>query len=442
MGRAVMRVAQFAIPVWRLPRRNSRGFVVPACAVALLAGCSAPPDASRAARPVEVVVEAGARDRRETPVSFAWPGGAPSFQNAVLLDEKGRSVDLQVDRNSGRATFILPHLPAGERARLQLRNSLEPMPKEDGRGARVQFKSPDAQDGRLCIEIDGQPFFCYEAGPGELPRQGIDPAYRRGGYLHPLFTPSGVRVTDDYPANHIHHHGLWFAWTNTRFENRKPDFWNMGAKKGTVEFVALLSHWQGRVHAGFQSEHRFVDLLAEQPRVVLKEQWEVRGYSASASRTAPFRIFDFVSLQRCATGSPLILPTYHYGGIGFRGHEQWNGETLPRILTSEGVTNRIEANETRARWVRLSGEIDGKAAGVALLCHPGNFRAPQPIRMHPKEPFLCYAPSQLGDWSIEPGSEYVSRYRIVVFDGKLEAVELERLWNDYAHPPDVRVLAE
>ncbi|GIT77905.1 MAG: hypothetical protein Ct9H300mP32_2870 [Verrucomicrobiota bacterium] len=39
-------------------------------------------------------------------------------------------------------------------------------------------------------------------------------------------------ITDDYPHNHKHHHGIWFPWTNTIFEGRKPDFWNMGNGTG------------------------------------------------------------------------------------------------------------------------------------------------------------------------------------------------------------------
>ncbi|MDB6004344.1 MAG: hypothetical protein JWR15_1331, partial [Prosthecobacter sp.] len=39
-----------------------------------------------------------------------------------------------------------------------------------------------------------------------------------------------------------------------------------------------------------------------------------------------------------------------------------------------------------------------------------------------------------GDWSIEPGKPYVSRYRIVVMDGKADAALIDSLWTDYAEP--------
>jgi len=61
------------------------------------------------------------------------------------------------------------------------------------------------------------------------------------------------------------------------------------------------------------------------------------------------------------------------------------------------------------------------------------------MRLHPTEPFFCFAPSQLGDWEIAPGKPYVSRFRFIVRDGPSDAAELDRLWNDFAHPPEVKI---
>ena len=37
----------------------------------------------------------------------------------------------------------------------------------------------------------------------------------------------------------------------------------------------------------------------------------------------------------------------------------------------------------------MSGTIDGQEVGITILGHPDNFRAPQPMRLHPTEPFFC-----------------------------------------------------
>jgi hypothetical protein len=236
----------------------------------------------------------------------------------------------------------------------------------------------------------------------------------------------------------VHHHGIWFPWTKTEFEGRQPDFWNMGEGKGTVEFVSLGETWSGPVFGGFQTRHRFIDLTAPQSKPALHEAWEVIAYNVGHGPRR-FFLFDLVSTQECATTSPLKLPKYYYGGLGLRGNWHWNGTENAFFLTSEGETNRVRGNETRGRWCHIGGRVDGELTGVAVFCHPENFRAPQPMRLHPGEPFFCFAPSQLGDWEIAPGKSYVSRYRFVVADGPPDPVELERMWNDYAHPPSVEI---
>lgn len=278
------------------------------------------------------------------------------------------------------------------------------------------------------VRLRGRPVATYIGGRGELPG-GVPEAFRRGGYLHPLFTPSGRVVTGDYPTNHLHHHGVWTAWTKTEFDGRAPDFWNMGQKKGRVEFVELLGT---RVTGGFaeiRARHRFVDLTAPAPVTVLEEDWTVRV--AATPPGAP-HVFDLELLQRNMSGHPLKLPKYHYGGLGFRGPDAWDGAANAHFLTSEGITNRVTGNETRGRWCWIGGAAGDGLAGVAILGHPDNFRAPEPMRLHPSEPFFCWASQQAGDFEIPAGGTHRARYRFVVADDSLDAADLNRRWSEFA----------
>jgi hypothetical protein len=145
---------------------------------------------------------------------------------------------------------------------------------------------------------------------------------------------------------------------------------------------------------------------------------------------------------------------YHYGGFGLRGSREWfdpqvRGTNPPEpsrggrsdFLTSEGKTRR-NGNHTRPRWVDLSGEVDGSLAGVAVLDHPGNFRFPQPVRLHPNKPYFCFAPMVEGAFAIAPGQPYRSRYRLITHDGSPDPVLIDRLWHDYAEPPEVKLVEQ
>lgn len=396
----------------------------------LLIGCSfllLPSAVSVAVQPGGITVSAGDFDRQGTIVSFPLPA-EPQF---ALRGPHGRLVPLQVDAQ-GRAVFLENELKKGDTKRYQL------IPTKSVSSPRAETK-PDGKAIKLIL--GDRTALQYQTEPSEVPSPDIPEHFRHGAHLHPVLTPGGKLVTGDYPPDHRWHRGIWLAWTHTEFEGRKPDFWNMAKEKGgqltgEVRFAKLLTTWSGPVHGGFRALHRFVDHTAPQPRPALNEDWTVTAYDMKP-RGMPAYVFDLESTQTCASREPLKLPKYFYGGLGFRGNRQWEEKDNFFVLTSEGETDRAKANENRCRWIDLSGKTDGQLCGIAILCHPGNFRAPQPVRVNPKNPQTCHAPSELGDWEITPGKPYLSRYRFVVHDGPPVAAELDRLWNDYAHPPTV-----
>ena len=279
--------------------------------------------------------------------------------------------------------------------------------------------------------IKGETICDYQMEPGELPT-GVDAVFAHGAHLHPIYSPSGKLVTGNHSEDHRWHRGVWMAWTKTEFGDSHPDFWNMG-KDGKitaeVRFEKLEKLWNGPA-GGFVSRHVFLDHSHSPDEKVLNETWEV----AVSQRTLGgmlTNIIDLTSTQTCAGEKPLKLPKYHYGGLGVRGNLAWNPIDAVTMLTSEGH-DRKAGDSTKGKWVHIGGEVDGAPTGMAILMHPSNFRFPQPLRLNPKNPQLCIAPSQDGDWAIEPGKPYVSKYRILVVDGKPDAKWIETQWSAYS----------
>lgn len=367
-----------------------------------------------------IIINGGDVAREQVLVEFELP------KEAHVNSAKGNKGDLYpVQKDGARASLLLKDLPKGSELRLQLV------------AATVKYGTTQlVRDGKkLKANAAGKPLLEYQAEPGEFPRQNIKPIFRRGGYLHPIYSLSGKVITDDFPPNHIHHHGVWFAWSQAQFENRITDFWNMGDGKGHVEFRELGPTWSGPVHGGFTAKHAYVDLTGGEPATAFNEDWRVTVLHPFLDQK--FWVFDFVSTQRCA--SMVKFPEYRYGGIGLRGNWAWNGKEAVKFLASDGVTDRIKAHTLRARWCAMHGVIDGQKVGIVVMDHPENFRAPQPMRVHPTEPFFNYAPQQAGDFELPPEKPYVSRYRFVIHEGEPERALLDRIWAGYAKPPDVKV---
>jgi hypothetical protein len=378
-----------------------------------------------AAQP-KLTVEAGDFDRRDTVVECQLPRGVSG------LSAGGDTTLVQHDEN-GRAWFVVRDLKRGAKKTYSFI-------KADG----LVTAEAQTNAGAVTLSAFGKKALVYRTQKTSLPpnRPDLKPIFERGGYIHPVLSPSGKQITDDYPSNHKHHHGIWFAWTHTEFEGRTPDFWNMGDGKGFVKFVSLYNIWSGPVHAGFISEHRQMDLTEQaengKPKTALVETWHGKLYAVGNEAKQPYFLFDLEIRDTCAHG-PIKLPQYRYGGIGVRGNWAWNGKDKLNFLNSEGSTDRSKGdkNETRGRWAHMGGMLDGALTGIAVLDHPDNVNAPQPQRIHPTEPFLNLAPQQAGDLEITPDKPLTLRYRFVVADGAPDKAELERLWNDYAHPPRV-----
>lgn len=371
-------------------------------------------------------IAAGDYDRKDTPITFTPPRHWPT--NGVLSSSAGVSIAFQTDPD-GTASFVLPSLKKNARITLHL----APNPTTSTASALTKSTASRSTNA-LDLRLQGKPALRFQTV--STPSSSVKDRFIRAGYLHPVTSPSGRVITDDYPTNHLHHHGIWSAWTKTEFQGRHPDFWNMGDGTGRVDLQNLSSYWFGPVNAGFVANLTYTDLSAPLPTPVLQEIWTVRLF-AIHDPVHPAHVFDLASTQNLTSSSPLELPEYRYGGVGFRGHRSWDGASNWIVLTSLGETDRTKAHATRPNWCYLGGIVDGAQAGIVWMGDPKNFRAPQPVRVHPTEPFFNFAPQQAGPMRIAPNTTYQSRYRCVVIDGPPNPTEIERMWTDYAHPPTV-----
>jgi hypothetical protein len=249
------------------------------------------------------------------------------------------------------------------------------------------------------------------------------------------------------PPDHMHQHGIMFAWVNAEFEGRKVDFWNSHKTQGKVRHTRLGEVTSGPVFASFTAELEHVDNTAPGgPKVALNEVWEVRVFR----RTDGF-LFDWKSTLTCAGESPLRLLKNDYGGLCVRGRPEWLEPGQSEFLTSEGKT-RVDGNHTRPRWCDLSGVVVKREdntndstptwGGITVFDNPANFRFPQPVRLHPTMPYFSVSPVVVGPFTIEPGKPYITRYRFFTHTGKPDVAAIEQLWEDYAHPVEVRVVEE
>lgn len=309
------------------------------------------------------------------------------------------------------------------------------------------FKSGQIQtekrDGDLIIHTRDKNLLSYFYKT-VYPPEGVDTAFKRSGFIHPLWSPHGQVLTRIQPPDHYHHYGIWDPWTHVLFEGDTVDFWNLGDKKGTVRFADIVSTENGPVFSGYEALQKHIVFKKDgKEKTAIDELQSIKIYLPGDNQN--YYIMDMDIELSCASESKVLLLKYRYGGLGWRATEEWDNKNS-EVLTSEGKT-RKDADGSKARWCIVQGTVDnGKDyAGIAWLSYPANYNSPEPLRIWPGnqngrgDVFVNFSPTKNKDWLLEPGKKYLLRYRLIVFNNHFTKEKAESAWEYYTDPPIVKV---
>ena len=295
------------------------------------------------------------------------------------------------------------------------------------------FLTAKKEFGQHSIYLRDQKIIGYQMDTIEVP-EDVNPAYRRSGFIHPLNTPSGKRLTQIQPKDHFHHYGLWNPWTHTLFEGDTLDFWNLDKKEGTVRFAEMLSEDTGAIFSEFEVLHQHVVIKEGKNKIALNEKQKIRITPIAGDRF----FLDFEIKYYPHTYSSFKIIEYRYGGFGWRTTEEWDNKNS-RVLSSEGKT-RKDADGSLARWCIVDGKLGEGYGGAVMLSHPQNYNHPEPLRIWPEDQygrgdlFANFATTKNTDWIMVPKTTYTLRYRMLVYDGKITPEEAENNWVLYTQP--------
>ena len=390
-------------------------------------------------------VHAGKYARANVPVTASLQGVPLHGRDGALqlfeiTGGADRPVAAQLDPGApSRMAWLLDgKTPPGAVRNFALR-AVEVASASDGAG---QIAVDDDGDN-LLVRIGDKPVLSYRHTTQGVP-EGVDARYERSGFIHPVWSPEGQILSRIQPPDHYHHYGIWNPWTRTEFEGRSVDFWNLGDGQGTVRAKHVMERTAGPLFGGFKASLEHIDFTSGEEKAALNEQWEVKVWNVDPDRKV--WLIDFVSTLNPATDAPLTIKAYRYQGFSLRATERWNDETAT-LLTSEGF-DKSNGNATRARWIDVRGvsEAAAGASGILFMTHPGNHNFPEHLRIWPvgqnegvENVYVNFNPAQQTDWELRPGNTYALQYRMLVYDGAIDAAQAERYWRDFANPPRVEV---
>jgi hypothetical protein len=285
----------------------------------------------------------------------------------------------------------------------------------------------DAAAGTLTVADEGKPVLTYRYGDNLPP--GLDAKQTRSCYIHPLYSLDGEPLTADFPGDHLHHHGLFWAWPIVEVRGVRSSNW----EPAETPLRQLFVRWVRR------------EANKKGARLVVENVWRLGEKEDVASEIVKLNVRRSVWAARSIDveislrplGGPLGLrgapaDNKGYGGLCFRG--------APLFHRAEMTTDQGRIAEDSVGkpflWADLSTDPEpgwgAERKGVAIFVHPG----------HPDRPVAWLVRNSYGgvlnpSWpglagkTLAPGTTISLRYRIYVHSLDAEGGRVKEAYEAY-----------
>ena len=222
-------------------------------------------------------------------------------------------------------------------------------------------------NSQLAVVIDGMPVAVYY--------------YRDEKIGRPFFAhvraPGGVQVTRHYPpvegqdsVDHDKFHpGIWMSFGDIS----GSDYWRLAARVRHKEFLGTPQDGSGKGTFAVRNEY----LDKSDPSKVICE--EIARYTFVPRLNGYLMLWDssFSSDREFAFGDQEEMGLGVRVASPLRVEKTGEGFSVPgngTIVDSQGRLNGNQIWGNSAEWCDYSGTVAGQRVGVALFCHPKNFR--------------------------------------------------------------------
>lgn len=244
-----------------------------------------------------------------------------------------------------------------------------------------------------------------------------------------LFSPQGVNILRDSPADHQHHHALMFAvavdGVNFWEEQKEPGR-QMHRSFGEVKIGKSVDE----PRAGFTEQLDWINPRSKE--LLLKED-----------RTIEIRRMSGVDVTLLSWQSNLAVPPgkdsvvltgSHYFGLGMRFVESM--DVKGQFRSAEGKTGEVVRGDERltpANWCAYSAEANGKPVTVAMFGHPDNVRGPTSWFTMTKPFAYLSATMNLHKEPLKVTSAkpLVLRYAVALWDGPVTDEQINRIYQQW-----------
>lgn len=286
--------------------------------------------------------------------------------------------------------------------------------------ASAQVKMKKQEGGFLFTENYENILFYQKENKSE------DGKYQRCNYIHPLWGIDGTVLTQDFPAGHLHHRGIFWAWRQIFIGHKSVgDPWEIKDFEQEITDVEFAAKGAGIAELK-------VEVLWKSP--LWRNQGEKAPYIRENTKIAihpksgNYRRIDF-EIQLLALAENLKIG----GSADEKGYSGFSARmVLPEDVKFFGPEGEIIPENTSVKsngFVNISGSVgkNESAGGIVIIDHPGNPGYPQPWILRRKNSMqnAAYPGNILIPVSTQ--QPLILKYSLIVYSGKMNDSKIKKI---------------
>jgi len=284
----------------------------------------------------------------------------------------------------------------------------------------AQIKMQKKEGGILFTEDEKNVLF-YQIDP-----KSKDGKYERCNYIHPLWAEDGTVLTEDFPLDHLHHRGIFWAWHQVWIDNQRiGDPWEIKNFEQDVAEVEFMAQKDGVGVLKTEVEWKSNQWIKSKRKVpYLKENATILIHPKSGN----YRKIDF-EIKLLALEDKLSIG----GSEDVKGYSGFSVRMkLPKDVSFSGKTGEIEPQNTAVTsdgYINISGSIlsEESRGGIVIIDHPENPGYPQSWILRKRNSMQNAVYPGRETVSVSTTKPLVLKYSLLIYSGKMNAKKIQKI---------------
>ena len=304
--------------------------------------------------------------------------------------------------------------------------------------AQGTFQFKPTSDASLGLWQGEKPVLAYNHGTitkEDIPK--TESRRSRACYVHPVWGLNGEIITDDFPRDHYHHHGIFWSWPYVGYDGKDYDLWMY--RNIQPRFVRWIAQETGPLAAVLAVENGW---FIGEKKVMIERVW-LRAYRASETDRAIDLDFTWIPAEK-----PISLRGRggkSYGGLTMRFDVHPRKDAVvttpggPAGHEGESTVSKNDLVNTPLPWADLTSSFPGAPArsGAAVFIHPNHPDYP-PTWLTRHYGCLCVGWPGVDEKTFPPGKPFHAGYRVWIHKTALGVDELKQTYDGYTATAQVK----